>query len=481
MVNIQKFLSDNKSLIIAPAGYGKTHTIVDCLQAYSGNKKVLILTHTHAGIGSLKTKIQKANIPSYKYELDTISSHALELAETYHLNKDDFPPEDSLGELLEYALAVAEKLYCARPIIDVLKSRYDHLSIDEYQDCTMAQHKMIMRMSQSVPTHILGDPMQGIFSFRKSVLVDIDNDEDLSPFRDSTQCLDVPWRWKNAGELKLGMDLDAIRYSLISGEDINLMAYDNIECVIAAPDDYYKYGSKYSQVIYRESKSSSLLLIHPNSTAKSVREKYVSCFGFISMIESIDDQDYYSFCQECDKRFADDLINHILAFARNVFKKSTVDNWFNEHNNLKNKRKESDRVISDYLGQLLQELKSNKTYVGIAKIIEAIFRLPDNKTTRSIFVKDIISVLNEAYRFNNSALEALKRNRDKCRRVGRKTEGRCIGTTLLTKGMEYDTVVVLNAHEFKNPKHLYVALTRCCKKLVVVSADAILSPYSKAR
>ena len=26
------------------------------------------------------------------------------------------------------------------------------------------------------------------------------------------------------------------------------------------------------------------------------------------MIESIDDQDYYSFCQECDKRFADDLI-----------------------------------------------------------------------------------------------------------------------------------------------------------------------------
>ena len=148
---------------------------------------------------------------------------------------------------------------------------------------------------------------------------------------------------------------------------------------------------------------------------------------------------------------------------------------------MKKKREESDRVISDYLGQLLQELKSNKTYVGIAKIIEAIFRLPNNKTTRSIFVKDIISVLNEAYRFNNSALEALKRNRDKCRRVGRKPEGRCIGTTLLTKGMEYDTVVVLNAHEFKNPKHLYVALTRCCKKLVVVSADAILSPYSKAR
>lgn len=63
----------------------------------------------------------------------------------------------------------------------------------------------------------------------------------------------------------------------------------------------------------------------------------------------------------------------------------------------------------------------------------------------------------------------MKKNRDVLRRVGRNIKGRCIGTTLLTKGLEFDVVIVLNAHLFTNPKHLYVALTRASKKLIVIS------------
>ena len=44
--------------------------------------------------------------------------------------------------------------------------------------------------------------------------------------------------------------------------------------------------------------------------------------------------------------------------------------------------------------------------------------------------------------------------------------------TLLTKGLEFDTVVILNAHDFKCPKHLYVALTRAKeKKLIEAQKD----------
>ena len=70
----------------------------------------------------------------------------------------------------------------------------------------------------------------------------------------------------------------------------------------------------------------------------------------------------------------------------------------------------------------------------------------------------------------------MENRRNKLRRVGRKVFGRCLGTTLLTKGLEFENVVVLNAHEFKCPKHLYVALTRASKRLVVISEKHTLQP-----
>ena len=50
------FLSKKKSLLEAPAGYGKTTSIVKCLEFCEG--KQLILTHTHAGVASLKKKMK---------------------------------------------------------------------------------------------------------------------------------------------------------------------------------------------------------------------------------------------------------------------------------------------------------------------------------------------------------------------------------------------------------------------------------------
>ena len=53
-MDISTFLSADKSMIIAPAGYGKTYTIAECIASYDGKKKILVLTHTHAGVASLR-------------------------------------------------------------------------------------------------------------------------------------------------------------------------------------------------------------------------------------------------------------------------------------------------------------------------------------------------------------------------------------------------------------------------------------------
>lgn len=43
-MDIETFLSSGKSMVVAPAGYGKTYTIAEAIAAYKGDKKVLVLT-----------------------------------------------------------------------------------------------------------------------------------------------------------------------------------------------------------------------------------------------------------------------------------------------------------------------------------------------------------------------------------------------------------------------------------------------------
>ena len=44
----------------------------------------------------------------------------------------------------------------------VVKNSFQGVFVDEYQDCTIDQHKMIMRFADLMPIHILGDELQGI-------------------------------------------------------------------------------------------------------------------------------------------------------------------------------------------------------------------------------------------------------------------------------------------------------------------------------
>ena len=65
--------------------------------------------------------------------------------------------------------------------------------------------------------------------------------------------------------------------------------------------------------------------------------------------------------------------------------------------------------------------------------------------------------------------EAMKLIKSRIRHQGRKIQGRIIGTTLLTKGLEFDTVLVWNAHKFEDAKNFYVAISRACKKLILLT------------
>jgi DNA helicase-2/ATP-dependent DNA helicase PcrA len=68
--------------------------------------------------------------------------------------------------------------------------------------------------------------------------------------------------------------------------------------------------------------------------------------------------------------------------------------------------------------------------------------------------------------------------REKYRHVGRTPSARSVGSTLLLKGLEADVAVVLHP-ERMNARHLYVALSRGARQLVVCSDGPILTPATR--
>lgn len=482
MIDIQEFLSKDKSMIIAPAGYGKTHTIVDCIEQYEGEKKILVLTHTHAGVASIKEKIKRKDIPHSKYQIETISSFAVNIANVYHLNKAIFPPIEDSKLYFRFVIDSTLKFVQNNAVKSVLRSKYSHLIVDEYQDCSTEQHNLILKLSLILKTHILGDPLQGIFNFRNIELVDLETEFTLNDYRENTQELTTPWRWNNHNASDLGNELADIRRKLIAGESIDLNNYNSVEVVTAPSLDLYRPRTAYKDRIWQEIKNSgdNLLIIHPLSSSEAPRLKFLQYFPLIKMIESLDNELVYNHCKELDNKMEVELPTFIIYFISNFSSGTNIKKWIKTTNagwRCVNKTLESEKIFSRKIKDTATKLTEKKSSANIIEFLTVLLEIPGINCTRKGIIYEIIAALKVAQLSDISIYEAMKQNMDKIRREGRKIKGKCIGTTLLTKGLECDTVIILDAHRFTDRKNLYVALTRACKKLVVITENAILQPY----
>jgi DNA helicase-2/ATP-dependent DNA helicase PcrA len=473
-VDIQHFLDAERSMIIAPAGYGKTHTIIDCLDTYHGDKKILVLTHTHAGIASIREKLAAKKIPTSRYHIETICSFALLYVQTF-IPKEQIPNEEDTKALFQYAIEKAIKLFRAKPIQQVLYATYNHLIVDEYQDCSVDQHQMILQLAMVLNTHLLGDPLQGIFDFNDNPINF--KDDSFNDFNRNLQKLETPWRWINANRQDLGQQLAAIRTAIETKQDIVWADYPAIEFIKVENEQAILNSDELRRYIYstiNDVNSQSLVLIHPDAAVKETRVNIVKNFRGLRMIEAIDDNDFYKTCEIFDNKSGHDLTKEIVAFILDSFTTTEVKKWFNNDGCLKDKRKDKDIVKRGIIANAISTLESGKTYTNILNLINTIEKEIGCRAIRTEYISIIKSVLRKAETQHITLIQALSENRNIARRIGRKVEGRYVGTTLLTKGLEFDTVIVLHAHKF-DYKNLYVALTRCCKRLIVISQKEVFS------
>jgi hypothetical protein len=463
MIDLDKFIMHQKCLLLAPAGFGKTHTIADCLLRLPlGSKKQLILTHTHAGVTSIKEKLKKLNVPN-NYEIETISSFIQRYVLSYNHNKT-IPSIENSKNYYTFINDSALRLFKSIIINDVIKSTYSGLFVDEYQDCTKKQHEIIKILAELIPTRILGDFLQGIFEFNEPT-VDLTSTSEMDGFIQNSFELTQPQRWLNGNNITLGNELKSIREKLIDKKEIDLKLYNSIELYNYPSLDLHTPQTKYNQLIWKLiNNSPSLLVIHSNNTSVEPRKKINQKFNnSLTLIESIDDKLFYKVSKLIDEINDSNSEIKLRDISLLLFNKTEVNSWFNEKGFKRKIKLEEKRIIEELKHHLL-DFKTN-----IKEVLITISKLPKFKCYRPEILYSLLKSIEIANNENIDCYNSMINHRNTIRRFGRKIEGKCIGTTLLTKGLEFDTVLILDAHKFNSSKHFYVALTRACNKLVVVT------------
>lgn len=475
MIDIADFTAHSKSMLIAPAGYGKTHTISSCLKALSGTGRQLVLTHTHAGIAAIKEKVAKEGLLKSDFSIETISSFCQRYVKAFHID-NDIPSQDEGSVYYSFILEKATLLLAREGVSSIVKGSYSGLFVDEYQDCSISQHNFINVLSAILPTRILGDPLQGIFGFNGDVLVELDNPVQMAGYADKIFKLDQPQRWMRQNNTQLGEELKSIRHLLLSKDSINLSSFTAIESYAWPAKDVYLGYSSYAKKIRELLKLENVLFIHPVSHSVNPRLNFAKLFGGqLNMLESIDAKELYQLAEIADRIDSDDPISLVWEMSLMLFNKTALNRWFNDKG-LKRKNSQEDKDAVRPVNEYANKLSAGCLLSSLAELLMLVSKLPDVRKYRRDLYDSIYWALKEAENDNVSVRTAMENRRNKIRRVGRKVYGRCIGTTLLTKGLEFDNVVVLNAQDFKCPKHLYVALTRASKRLLVISEKPTLQP-----
>lgn len=484
------FINSDQSFLEAYAGHGKTTAIADCLLQSAPDSHFLILTHTHAGIASLIKKFKSKKIPSSKYQLETIDGFAQRIVLSQQGDKNLPSQEDK--SYFKIVVEICIKLLNTARIQHVMNITYSGVFVDEYQDCSPEQHQMILTLTQRIPLHCLGDHMQGIFAFGNDCIVDLG--KDLFFFQRFNP-LTYPWRW-HPDNLPLGNKIRAMRGELENLNCIHLThspneqvyVYQYPNCTIHEP----KYG-KFLRDIVNAHSSESLLIICPSYYEKDKRgvkrlrgglndrielKSKIDFNNSYTLLDALDADFYYSAANRLDTYILDCINKRRIKRKTHLFDilaeklfilKTGLGKWIVRNENRFKKKTGDNLKLYSELSNLYDIFESDPCNKNLYPILEFIIHLPEIKCSHLHCYYEILRVVKSSVDESISILEAMKQNKTRIRHMGRHIKGKCIGTTLLTKGLEFDTVIICDADNFEDKKHFYVAISRACKQLVILT------------
>lgn len=454
----KQFAEHERAVVVAPAGCGKTELIVDAVANCSSRQ--LLLTHTNAGVSSLRKRLKKKKIASSKYHLETISSFAIRLALAYPASSGFSVQQPSTNEEYKAAVVGATQLMGSRVIQFVLQESYGGVFVDEYQDCSVEQHDLVRALVELIPCRLVGDHLQGIFGFKDTVLVDWHTQ--VFPEFKRLEDLDVPWRWKSDGaKFELGRWLiETARPALENGQPLSFQGLEAIG-VYWRPlspsysGDLQKLATKHSEVF---------VICNPQNTNKphSIAEKLRTLY---KTIEPLTGEELYEKGRAIQDSNGQERLKVVLDLADMCLTGIKAD--CEEVSSNSGKPYRADRKI--VLKTLFDKIRSSNGYASICDLYSFLSDYDPKPTCKrwqlwGEMKRALAISVSEGKALEDACWEVRTQSRFMAYRIPNK----CISRTVLLKGLECDCAVVVDADEF-TPKDLYVALTRGSDELHIYS------------
>lgn len=459
--------------VTAPAGCGKTHLIADALTRHTDNKPVLILTHTNAGVVALRGRLDRAGVRPRAYRLSTIDGWAMRLIGTFPMRSAHeariLQLEHPRADYLKIRVAAA-RLLKAGHVSDIIAATYARLIVDEYQDSSIRQHYIVAFAAETLPTCVLGDPMQAIFGFGGDSLARWE--EDVCSRFPLVGELDTPWRWINSKAEELGRWLLEVRERLTHDEPVDLSTAPPAVSWVEL-DGTHDHPRRLTAGLVRAPGDNGCVLIIGDSTNPDAQRKFASQTPGAITVEAVDLTDLVSFARDFNLA-ADDALESLTEFAQRIMTKVGAADLVRRARSLA--QGTARKPPSEVEQAALVFLRDPSLGAAVDLLVE-IGKQPGTRSHRPAVMRACIKALQLCDTSDGLTLhDAAIRMREQNRLLGRPLPRRAVGSTLLMKGLEADVGVILNADGL-DARNLYVAMTRGSRALVVCSRTPLLNQH----
>lgn len=453
--------------VTLPAGSGKTELIaamVSEVAAQGGT--VLVLTHTHAGVDALRRRMRKFGVPKERVVVRTIDAWCFDLIRHFpQLAELEVPETPVWANSCLYHQAAARAV-STQAVQRMLAVSYQMVLVDEYQDCLIDQHHVILGIASTVPTAVFGDPLQGLFDFGRNRPVQWGRDV-LPAFPDVVVSYQ-PWRWHQDNP-ELGSWLLSIREALQTGQPIDLAAAP-VKWVQA--DGLQTQNSVCFGAPTDDGAVAALGRFRPDCVPVAGRLR-----GTYAVMEALDEKATSTFCALVDRGGPSALASGVVQFAVNCATgvaghlPAAARTRLASGSRIGTRNQELQAAF-DAVNRIL----SSPSPGTVRTALQTIARLPGVTVyCREAWREALAALQHAALDQELSVVDALAKVRNHARTTGRRSESRIVTRPLLAKGLEYKHVVLLDADQY-TAVELYVALTRGSKSVTVISKSPQITP-----
>jgi hypothetical protein len=448
----------SRGAIVAPAGHGKTHLIARRISEADSNERLLVLTHTNVAVRALRRRLTSTS--AGLIQVETLDAMALRIATSFPATS--LVPKEIAGSQADWEDAVrpgALRALRSPAIRDAFVASYTNVIVDEFQDCTRAQVALILALAERVPTVVLGDPMQAVYQFKPSEVLDWESRTAGHPALGS---LEVPWRWQ--GRPELGEWILTSRAALRDGHQVVVG-----RGTAAVVRDLNKPIAQAGLSNVLQGLAGSTAVITGNS-------------GNVSRLRDIARGNKWSRCEVFETAAPSELASlgaahsggtppdqalALIAFAKACMSKvGEVSGAGACEMNLRHTGAAGKSPSA--LAVAIRRFLGEPVGVTAKGVLECLAADPITHTFRP----SLLRLAQRAYDrvgeggcegFEPSVREVLEARKH----VDEQASGPSVGTSLRLKGLEFDNVVIVDPEAFGTIEQLYVAISRPTSQIVI--------------